>query len=129
MYTCAINDPCKAYTVTNGLLSTSPTDSGTGNIYFPGATPTISANGISNAILWVLDSHWYGTAGPVALVFCSPTMRQASLRAPYTTHCRTAGRDNPGGAIKFSVPTVANGKVYVGAEGQLSVYGQLTGGD
>ena len=36
-------------------------------------------------------------------------------------------RDNPGNSVKFVVPTVVNGKVYVGTESQFSVYGLLAG--
>src|SRR6516225_2509880 len=106
------------------MLSTSPTV-GSNVIKFPGATPTISANGTSNAVLWVLDASAFSDAGPGGpAVLYAYDANDVSASFLYSSN-QNGKRDNPGGAIKFAVPTVANGKVYVGAEGQLSVYGLL----
>jgi len=125
VYFWGAGDVLKAFTVTNGMLSTSPTDKGSNIFGFPGATPTISANGPSNAILWALDTGMFRDSGPggpeVLHAYNAGNLAGGEL---YNSSMN-ASRDNPGGAIKFAVPTVVNGKVYVGAEGQLSVYGLL----
>jgi len=126
VYFWADNDIVKAYTVTNGTLSTSPTDSGVNTFNFPGATPTISANGISNAILWALNGDgWVDGSGPESpAVLYAYNAANLSAGSIYNSN-ENLTRDNPGGAIKFAVPTVANGKVYVGEAGELSVFGEL----
>ena len=118
-------DVVKAFTVTNGMLSTSPTDKGNFVFGFPGATPIISANGTSNAILWALEEDAFvdnGVGGPAVLYAYDPS--HLSAGSLYNSN-QNSSRDNPGGAIKFAVPTVANGKVYVGADEQLTVFGEL----
>jgi len=123
VYFWADSDVLKAFTVTNGMLSASPTDSGSVVFGFPGATPAISANGTSNSILWALESDAFsetGPGGPAVLYAYNASNLSAG---PIYNSNQNSSRDNPGGAIKFAVPTVANGKVYVGAEGQLSVFG------
>jgi hypothetical protein len=118
-------DVVKAFTVTNGKLSTTPTDKGSLLFGFPGATPTISADGTSNAILWALEEAAFvdnGVGGPAVLYAYDPNNLSAG---PLYNSNQNSSRDNPGGAIKFAVPTVANGKVYVGADEQLTVFGEL----
>src|ERR1700676_768818 len=127
VYFWGVSDVAKAFTVTNSAqpLSTSATDKGIDYFGFPGATPTISANGTSNAILWALESDAFSDTGPggPAVLFAYDASR-LSAGVLYSSK-QNGSRDNPGGAIKFAVPTVAHGKVYVGAEGQLSVFGEL----
>src|ERR1700720_3993699 len=125
VYFSGSHDVVRAYTITNGLLSTSSTDQAGDLFSFPGSVPTISANGTSNAILWTLESDKFSTGGPAVLFAYDPT--NLSAGSLYNSN-QNASRDNPGGAIKFAAPTVANGKVYVGAAGQWSVYGELGGG-
>jgi hypothetical protein len=104
-------------------LSTSPVDKSTQGFGFPGATPTISANGTSNAVLWALESDAFRDTGPGGEAILRAYNASSISAGELYDSNMSPGRDNPGQAIQFAVPTVANGKVYVGAEGQLSVFG------
>ena len=66
-----------------------------------------------------------GSGGPAVLYAYNASDLSAG---PLYNSNQNSSRDNPGGAIKFAVPIVTNGKVYVGAEGQLSVFGELSVG-
>jgi hypothetical protein len=90
---------------------------------FPGSTPSVSANGTSNGIVWNLITQNFGSKGNASLQAHDATNVSRLL---YSSD-QNLSRDNPGAAVKFAVPTVVNGKVYVGAESQVSVFGLLNG--
>ncbi len=110
-----------AYSFFNGVLSSSPTSQSMEEYYYPGPTPAVSAYGTTNGIVWALMTYPEATNGTEALLAYDATNLSKTL---YSSNANIA-RDNPGLAEKFVVPTIANGKVYVAANGQLSVYGLL----
>ena len=79
----------------------------------------ISANGSTNGIVWALDTSDALTA-PGRASRTRRTNRGGTLQ-----HDAECDRDQAGDAVKFTIPTVANGKVYVGTETELDVYGVL----
>jgi hypothetical protein len=112
-------DVMKCLAITNGVLGTSTLSQSATSFGFPGATPTISANGTNNAIAWVIQSDAYSSSGPSVL----HAYDAYNLSQQLYNSSQNLSRDNPGGAVKFTVPTVVNGKVYVGTEYNLSVFG------
>ena len=114
------NDVLRQFTFSGGTLSGASISAK--SLGSHGATPSISANGSANGIVWILQTGAFGTQGPETLQAYSA----ANLQQLLYTSATPSGRDNPGAAVKFNVPTVTNGKVYVGAEAQLSVFGLFT---
>ncbi len=109
-----------AYSFINGVLSATPVSQTPPEFTYPGPTPSVSANGTANGIVWIA-THGADINGPVSLLAYDATDLANVLYSSNTN----LSRDNPGPYVQFEVPTIANGKAYVGAVGQLSVYGLL----
>ncbi|MGB9337091.1 MAG: chitobiase/beta-hexosaminidase C-terminal domain-containing protein, partial [Candidatus Acidiferrales bacterium] len=121
VYFWGVNDDMKAFSFTNGVLSSSHTSSSNEAANFPGPTTVVSANGTSNGIVWAIQAD--SSSSPEILRAYDATNVNNLL---YSSD-QNSTRDTPGSRIKFAVPTVANGKVYVPAQLQVSVYGLLNG--
>jgi hypothetical protein len=118
-------DGIKAFALQNGTLSKKPVSQTAAVSHLTRSTVSVSANGNSNGVVWAVDSDAYFDAHQGPAVLHAYDARDLS-RELYNSNQRFA-RDNPGRASKFSVPTVADGKVFVGGANQLSVYGLLPG--
>jgi hypothetical protein len=116
-----------AFDTTKGMFNTAPVSQSNVSFGFPGVTPAISANGTSNGIVWGIDTSTNGTngtsTGPAVLyAFDASNLNNELWDSTKGTNNQAAT------AVKFAVPTVANGKVYVGAVNTLDVYGLLSQG-
>jgi hypothetical protein len=128
IYVAAAGGTLEAFPVANGSFS-SPSCPGPSsqspeafNTY--GASPAISSIGTSNGIVWALDNSGYagaaGTSSPAILHAYDATNLANEL---FESPASESGAAGP--AVKFAVPTVANGMVFVGTQNELSVFGLL----
>jgi hypothetical protein len=85
---------------------------------FPGGSPSVSASSSTqNGIVWTLDSGAYCTNQAPS---CGPTIlfaHDANNVGTLLWNSPSSGAGAAGYAVKFTVPTIANGKVYVGTRG------------
>jgi Legume lectin domain/Chitobiase/beta-hexosaminidase C-terminal domain/PQQ-like domain len=121
MYIWGKNDVLKTFPISAGKFPTTASSKGSISIGFPSPTPVISSNAGANPILWSVESDSFGS-GNAILRATDPTNIATTF---YDSSVKST--DSAGGAVKFTVPTVANGKVYVGASNQLSFYGLSNG--
>ncbi len=120
IYLAADGDHLKAFPIMpNAQMAASPSSVSPTAFGHPGATPTISANGSQNGIVWALDSD---TGGPGILHAYDPTNLQHEL---YNSTQAASSRDSFGTGNKFITPMVVNGKVYVGTQTGVAVFGLL----
>ncbi|HET9177965.1 MAG TPA: pyrrolo-quinoline quinone [Terriglobia bacterium] len=113
----------KDFTLSRGRLSVEPAR-GSRRFLDPGATPTVSSNGSKDGIVWALTSkRWNQPDGPAAVLYAFDASNIA--RELYSSEMN-ASRDRAGIGLRFNIPTVVNGRVYVGAKGELDVYGLLS---
>ena len=113
--------PLTMFTINSGVLSSAPVSQGQYVSLFPGATPAVSANKDQAGIVWTVDPGSVST-DPAVLRAYDATDVSVEI---YDSNQASNGRDVPGPTMKFQVPTVVNGKVYIATNGELDVYGLL----
>ena len=89
------------------------------------AGPLASANGAANGIIWEIDNSNYnnlGTGSGPAVLHAYDAMNVAN---ELYNSSQAGSRDTAGAALKFTVPTIANGRVFVGTSNELDIYGLL----
>ena len=125
VYFASIDDRLKAFQLTNGQLSTSPTSQSAATYRIRGGSFAISANGNTNGVLWALQNNGIDinndTGAPGVLFAYDATNLTTEL---YDTS-QAGSRDTLDVAAKFSIPLVVNGKVFVAGQTQLTAYGLL----
>ena len=110
------NSSMQAFTITNAKLSTSATAHTATTFQYPGAIPSISANGTSNGIVWAVENN-----SPAVL----HAYDAATLNELYNSNQASGSRDHFGNGNKFITPTIVNGKVFVGTPNGVAVFGLL----
>lgn len=115
IYFCGSGDSLKAFPIFNGQIASSGVSRTGLQFGYPGCVPTISSNGNANGIVWIIDP-----AGTLRAYDAS------NLTNELYDSAQNPGRDALGNSVKFSAPTVANGKVFAGTEDSLAIYGLLS---
>jgi Immunoglobulin domain len=114
LYYGAVSDSLRAFTITNAKLVTPASSVSADIYYYPGATPSISANGTSNGIVWAIQNN----NGGVLYAYDATNL----TKELYNSNQATNGRDNFADN-KYVTPMIANGKVYVATPTGVTVFG------
>lgn len=117
VYFGSVGQNLRSFSVSKAQILSSPVQTTPTNFGYPGTTPSVSAWGTSNGIVWATENtspavlHAYD-ANDLATEF-------------YNSNQASGGRDHFGAGNKFVVPTVANGKLYVGSQNSVAIFGLI----
>ncbi len=127
LYFWGTGDVLKSIPITNGLPDFTHVTGSTPGINFPGAGVSVSSNGTTagSAIVWAINGTQYGSPGPGPGPAVLYAYDATNILTMLYSSAQNAALDAAGNAVKFAVPTVANGKVYVGTSTEVDAYGLL----
>jgi mRNA-degrading endonuclease HigB of HigAB toxin-antitoxin module len=114
LYYGSVGRPIYAFQFSNALLSTGPVMQTSNSFGYPGAIPSISSNGTSNAIVWAVEN------ADTAVLHA---YNASNLQEIYNSNQATNARDQFGKGNKYITPTIANGQVFVGTPNSVAVFG------
>ncbi|MDP9172576.1 MAG: RICIN domain-containing protein [Planctomycetota bacterium] len=106
IYVSPTSHAAETLNVANGAFSTPPSSTSATSFGFPGSSPSISANGTTNGIVWDIDT--------------TTNQLRAYSADSYGTLLFTG---SVGSANKFNPPTIADGEVFVGTKNSLAIFG------
>jgi hypothetical protein len=116
IYYGSVGAPLKAFPITNAKVAASASSSSSASFGYPGSTPSVSANGTSNGIVWTVQN------GGTAVLHAYDASNLATEL--YNSNQAANSRDHFAGN-KFITPMIANGKVFVGTPTGVVVFGEL----
>jgi hypothetical protein len=116
VYYGAVGDTLKAFPIASARLATTPSSQSSNSFPYPGTTPSISASGSTNGIVWAVEN------GNTAVLRAYDATNLGT--EIYNSNQAANGRDQFAGD-KFITPMVANGRVYVGTPNSVAVFGLL----
>jgi len=115
VYIAVVGNALKAFPVTNAKLASVPSSQSTHVFSYPGVTPSVSASGASNGIVWAIEN-----SGAILFAYDATDL----TKELYNSNQAANSRDHFSGN-KFITPMVVNGKVYVGTPNSVAVFGLL----
>jgi len=115
VYYGAVGDALKAFPVASAKLASTPSSQSTHQFGYPGTTPSVSANGSANGIVWAIEN-----SGAILFAYDAADL----TKELYDSNQAAGNRDHFSGN-KFITPVVVNGKVYVGTPTSVAVFGLL----
>jgi hypothetical protein len=116
VYFGAVGDSLKAFSIANAKLGSSAASKSATSYGYPGASPSISANGATNGIVWAVQN---GSTG-VLHAYDATNLATELYNSNQAPNNRDQFSDN-----KYITPMIANGKVYVGTPNSVVVFGLL----
>jgi hypothetical protein len=117
VYYADVGGTLKAFGIADAKLSNAPASQTVTTFGYPGTSPSVSANGTLNAILWAPEN-----ADPAVLHAYDATNLAREL---YNSTQAANGRDRVAAGNKFITATIADGKVFLGTVNSVAVFGLL----
>ena len=116
-------EPLRAFPIAGGRINLAPSSQSAVGFTMHTHAPSVSAHGLQNGVVWMIRHD--DDTGPAILHAFDASDLGRELYNSEDAQVGGQPRDRAGTGLKFTTPTIAGGRVFVGTKGEVSVYGKL----